>query len=41
MSGNTYKYPIVTLTPAPTLDRTYLVTNLHPGAVNRADSVGE
>lgn len=41
MSGNTRKSPIVTLTPAPTLDRTYRVTNLHPGAVNRADSVGE
>ncbi len=32
---------IVTLTPAPTLDRTYFVTNLVSGAVNRADSVGE
>lgn len=41
MSGNTQKSPIVTLTPAPTLDRTYLVSNLHPGAVNRADAVGE
>jgi 1-phosphofructokinase len=41
MSGNTEKSPIVTLTPAPTLDRTYLVSNLHPGAVNRADAVGE
>ena len=41
MSGNTTKSPIVTLTPAPTLDRTYFVTNLHSGAVNRADSVGE
>ena len=33
--------PIVTLTPAPTLDRTYFVKNLEPGAVNRADRVGE
>ncbi|CAB4624791.1 unannotated protein [freshwater metagenome] len=41
MSGNTEKSPIVTLTPAPTLDRTYFVTNLHRGEVNRADSVGE
>ena len=41
MSGITTKSPIVTLTPAPTLDRTYFVTNLHPGEVNRADSVGE
>ena len=32
---------IVTLTPAPTLDRTYFVTNLVSGAVNRADNVGE
>lgn len=41
MSGKTNKSPIVTLTPAPTLDRTYFVTNLHRGEVNRADSVGE
>lgn len=32
---------IVTLTPAPTLDRTYFVSNLVEGGVNRADSVGE
>ena len=31
--------PIVTLTPAPTLDRTYFVHNLHTGGVNRADEV--
>jgi len=31
--------PIVTLTPAPTLDRTYFVHNLHSGGVNRADEV--
>jgi 1-phosphofructokinase len=31
--------PIVTLTPAPTLDRTYFVHNLHSGGVNRADDV--
>ena len=41
MSGLTTKSPIVTLTPAPTLDRTYIVTDLTSGAVNRADSVGE
>lgn len=41
MSGNNLKSPIVTLTPAPTLDRTYFVTNLHRGEVNRADDVGE
>ena len=41
MSGAAIKSPIVTLTPAPTLDRTYLVTDLVSGAVNRADSVGE
>lgn len=33
--------PIVTLTPAPTLDRTYFVENLEEGAVNRAYQVGE
>jgi 1-phosphofructokinase len=41
MSGIATKSSIVTLTPAPTLDRTYTVTNLTSGAVNRADSVGE
>ena len=41
MSGHSTKSPIVTLTPAPTLDRTYFVTNLHSGQVNRADAVGE
>jgi 1-phosphofructokinase len=41
MSGQTNRSPIVTLTPAPTLDRTYFVTNLHSGAVNRADNVAE
>ena len=41
MSGQNAGSPIVTLTPAPTLDRTYFVTNLHSGAVNRADDVGE
>ena len=35
------KSPIVTLTPAPTLDRTYFVKNLVEGAVNRAERVGE
>jgi 1-phosphofructokinase len=33
--------PIVTLTPSPTLDRTYFVKNLTEGGVNRADRVGE
>lgn len=35
------KSPIVTLTPAPTLDRTYFVRNLVEGGVNRAEKVGE
>jgi len=33
--------PIITLTPAPTLDRTYFVHNLIEGGVNRADGVSE
>ena len=33
--------PIITLTPAPTLDRTYFVHNLIEGGVNRADAVSE
>jgi 1-phosphofructokinase len=41
MSDKKTGSPIVTLTPAPTLDRTYFVSNLHTGEVNRADSVGE
>lgn len=41
MSGNIQGSPVVTLTPAPTLDRTYFVSNLVEGGVNRADSVGE
>ena len=36
-----HKSPIVTLTPSPTLDRTYFVKNLVEGGVNRADHVGE
>jgi len=32
---------VVTLTPAPVLDRTYFVHSLIPGGVNRADGVGE
>ena len=32
---------VVTLTPAPTLDRTYYVNHLQPGGVNRADDVRE
>ena len=39
MSGTTPS--VVTLTPAPVLDRTYFVSNLVPGGVNRADAVGE
>ena len=35
------KSPIVTLTPSPTLDRTYFVKNLVEGGVNRAERVGE
>ena len=30
--------PVVTLTPAPTLDRTYFVHELHSGGVNRAEA---
>ena len=41
MPGTNVGSPIVTLTPAPTLDRTYFVSNLHSGGVNRADAVGE
>ena len=33
--------PVITLTPAPTLDRTYFVHNLIEGGVNRADAVAE
>lgn len=33
--------PVITLTPAPTLDRTYFVHNLIEGGVNRADGVAE
>jgi 1-phosphofructokinase len=32
---------VVTLTPAPTLDRTYYVNNLIEGGVNRAEGVAE
>ena len=41
MSQGHFGAPVVTLTPAPTLDRTYYVNNLHPGGVNRADDVRE
>ena len=41
MSLTTTGSPVVTLTPAPTLDRTYFVSNLVEGGVNRADSVAE
>jgi len=39
MSQSQFSAPVVTLTPAPTLDRTYYVNHLHPGGVNRADDV--
>jgi 1-phosphofructokinase len=35
------KSPVVTLTPSPTLDRTYFVRDLVEGGVNRAERVGE
>jgi len=35
------KSPIITLTPSPTLDRTYFVKRLVEGGVNRADDVNE
>lgn len=41
MSGNKTISPIVTLTPAPTLDRTYFIGDLQLGEVNRASEVGE
>jgi len=41
MSDTSRQAPIVTLTPAPTLDRTYYVHDLVEGGVNRADSVDE
>ena len=41
MSGISAGAAVVTLTPAPTLDRTYYVSNLIEGGVNRADGVAE
>jgi 1-phosphofructokinase len=41
MSQGHFGAAVVTLTPAPTLDRTYYVTRLQPGGVNRADDVRE
>jgi len=41
MTGMTQRPTVVTLTPAPVLDRTYFVESLVPGGVNRADGVGE
>jgi 1-phosphofructokinase len=41
MTGMTKGPTVVTLTPAPVLDRTYFVHDLIPGGVNRADGVGE
>ncbi len=41
MSQSHFGAPVVTLTPAPTLDRTYFVTNLNNGGVNRAEDVRE
>jgi 1-phosphofructokinase len=41
MNGNSTGSVVVTLTPAPVLDRTYFVHDLVPGGVNRSDGVGE
>jgi 1-phosphofructokinase len=41
MTGTTKGPAVVTLTPAPVLDRTYFVHDLVAGGVNRADGVGE
>ena len=41
MTGIAKGPTVVTLTPAPVLDRTYFVHDLIPGGVNRADGVGE
>lgn len=41
MTGISQSTAVVTLTPAPVLDRTYFVHDLIPGGVNRADGVGE
>lgn len=41
MSQGHFGASVVTLTPAPTLDRTYYVNHLNPGGVNRADDVTE
>jgi 1-phosphofructokinase len=41
MSQSHFGAPVVTLTPAPTLDRTYFVNHLNNGGVNRADDVRE
>ena len=41
MSQGHFGASVVSLTPAPTLDRTYFVNHLHPGGVNRADDVRE
>ena len=41
MTGMASGTTVVTLTPAPVLDRTYFVDVLTPGGVNRADGVGE
>jgi len=41
MSSTSNASPIVTLTPAPTLDRTYYISNFVEGGVNRADHVTE
>ena len=41
MSSTSNASPIVTLTPAPTLDRTYYISNFVERGVNRADHVTE
>ena len=41
MTGTSLGAPVVTLTPAPVLDRTYFVSKVAVGGVNRAQAVGE
>lgn len=41
MTGSAARATVVTLTPAPVLDRTYFVEGLVPGGVNRSVGVGE
>lgn len=41
MTGSAPRATVVTLTPAPVLDRTYFVRDLVPGGVNRSEGVAE